>query len=36
MGRKLSIALGGKWVIISSLEHVVDVVDGKTGIHIHP
>jgi carbamate kinase len=29
------IALGDN-AIISSLEHVVDAVDGKTGTHIHP
>ena len=27
---------GGKRAIISSLEHVVDAVDRKTGTHIHP
>jgi len=27
---------GGRRAIISSLEHVVDAVDGKTGTHIHP
>jgi carbamate kinase len=27
---------GGRRAIISSLEHVVEAVDGKTGTHIHP
>jgi len=27
---------GGRRAIISSLEHVVEALDGKTGTHIHP